>query len=275
MAKKKGSLKSAIASYNREREAKAHQKAVQEAQQRKLDSYGRPNKHQKLSKSPSPKTSASGPSSSSSANDQHDQPSGSNHVSTRTHNRTVEPFSSEDTILIVGEANFSFTLALLNPPRSHAPHQILSTAYDSEDECYQKYPDAKENVRKIRKIAGRDDVVIFGVDAGQLDKVRQVTGRSKAQKLKAADDPSEALAAQRRWSKVWFGFPHVGECRDLPKTSKNARLPIDVFHLRRRAQGRNEKRSGQPTPPSSLLHICSTLSHPRKVNVPNQAVPPP
>lgn len=136
--------------------------------------------------------------------------------------RLVQPFTKEDSILIVGEANFSFALSLLLPPRNHPPSQILATAYDSEEECYAKYPDAQANVERIRSLAGRDDIVLFGVDAGQLDKHKQITGvtrsRTKASKQNLKDmtggstwaTRNEEADAKRRWSKVWFGFPHVG-----------------------------------------------------------------
>lgn len=112
--------------------------------------------------------------------------------------RTVMPFAPDDSVLLVGEGNFSFTLALMSPPHNHPPHQILATSYDTEEEVYKKYPDARAIVTQIRARAGHhaDRILAFGVDAGALHKCDAVTGNRK-------DD-------RRRWSKVWFGFPHVG-----------------------------------------------------------------
>lgn len=112
--------------------------------------------------------------------------------------RTVVPFSPDDTVLLVGEGNFSFTLALLSPPYNHSPHQILATSYDTEAQVYEKYPDARDVIAQIRNKAGlhADRILAFGVDAGALHKCHYVTGTSKE--------------SPRRWSKVWFGFPHVG-----------------------------------------------------------------
>jgi 25S rRNA (uracil2634-N3)-methyltransferase len=104
----------------------------------------------------------------------------------------VKPFRKEDTILLVGEGNFSFAHSLLLPPHNHSPDLILATALDSEEECYEKYPDAKEHVAEIRRIANRDSVVLFKVDAGNLQAYKDV------------------YPGTSRWSKVVFNFPHVG-----------------------------------------------------------------
>ncbi|WFD44795.1 25S rRNA (uracil(2634)-N(3))-methyltransferase [Malassezia psittaci] len=100
----------------------------------------------------------------------------------------VSPFTRDDTILLIGEGNFSFTLSLLCEPHCHPPHQLLATSFDTEQEVCEKYPDARDILAQIRERAGvhADSILAFGVDAG---------GRS---------------ASPHRWSKVWFGFPHVG-----------------------------------------------------------------
>ncbi|WFD32020.1 25S rRNA (uracil(2634)-N(3))-methyltransferase [Malassezia sp. CBS 17886] len=121
--------------------------------------------------------------------------------STRRPLRTVEPFACDDTILLVGEGNFSFALSLLRAPRSHPPHLLLATSFDEEEEVYGKYPDAQDNIAQIRALAGANaaTVLAFGVDAGALQKSDAVMGRQMR-------EPGSA----QRWSKVWFGFPHVG-----------------------------------------------------------------
>lgn len=111
-------------------------------------------------------------------------------------------FQPDDTILLVGEGNFSFALSLLNPPYAHPPQLLLATAYDSEKECYEKYPDGKKNVAEIRRIAKRDNIVVFGVDAGDL-----AGNKALRQALRQADGGSKTEA---RWSKIVFNFPHVG-----------------------------------------------------------------
>jgi hypothetical protein len=99
----------------------------------------------------------------------------------------VVPFDKSDTILLLGEANFSFSTSLLLPPHELPPHQILATSYDTERECYLKYPDAEGNVTKLREAGVK---VEFKVDAGNLEKCKAV--------------------GKGRWSRVIFNFPHAG-----------------------------------------------------------------
>ncbi|EAL19070.1 hypothetical protein CNBH1720 [Cryptococcus deneoformans B-3501A] len=98
------------------------------------------------------------------------------------------PFDKQDTILLLGEANFSFSLSLLREPHNLPAHQILATVYDSERITLEKYPDAAENIRLLKEEGVK---VEFGVDAGALEKCK-------------------AVGKGRRWSRVIFNFPHVG-----------------------------------------------------------------
>jgi 25S rRNA (uracil2634-N3)-methyltransferase len=97
----------------------------------------------------------------------------------------VLPYDKDDTILLIGEGNFSYTLSLLSPPHSHPAHLVLATAYDTEAVCYEKYPDAAEHVKQIKE---RGAGVEFGVDAAQL-------GRCKA------------IGKQPRWSRTQVSNP--------------------------------------------------------------------
>jgi hypothetical protein len=110
----------------------------------------------------------------------------------------IVPFSPSDTILLLGEANFSFSLSLLSLPPAFRPlpHHILATTYDDEKTCHAKYPDAKAIIEELRAKGVR---VEFGVDAGALEKCKTV--------------------GKGRWSKVVFNFPHAGEWSCLSLTS--------------------------------------------------------
>jgi len=106
--------------------------------------------------------------------------------------QSIIPFSPTDKILLIGEGNFSFALALFLRPALGAFLQgenVTATAYDSEDACYAKYPDAREIVRALRE--ERSAEVLFGVDATKLGGCKALRGR--------------------RWDRVVWNFPHAGE----------------------------------------------------------------
>lgn len=102
------------------------------------------------------------------------------------------PFKPTDHILLIGEGNFSFAHALvLSPPPSleHLPvANVTATAYDKEDECYEKYPEAEEIVASLRD---KGMEILFGIDATKLENYSALKGRE--------------------WDKVMWNFPHAGK----------------------------------------------------------------
>jgi 25S rRNA (uracil2634-N3)-methyltransferase len=109
-----------------------------------------------------------------------------------TPRRTTIPFHSTDRILLIGEGNFSFARALVHdaPPDLEylPPKNVTATAYDSEEACYEKYPDAKDIVSLLRQ---KGVEVLFGVDGTTLERVGPLKGR--------------------RWDRVVWNFPHAGQ----------------------------------------------------------------
>jgi len=109
----------------------------------------------------------------------------------RVEPKFVNPFDATDRILLIGEGNFSFTRALVvDAPASLQylpPQNIISTAYDSEEDCYAKYSDAQTIVAMLRE---KGVEVIFEVDATKLDKCIALRGR--------------------KFDKVVWNFPHAG-----------------------------------------------------------------
>jgi 25S rRNA (uracil2634-N3)-methyltransferase len=101
------------------------------------------------------------------------------------------PFKATDRILLVGEGNFSFARALIDhPPREldSFPHEnVTATAYDTKEECYNKYPESPSIVAFLRD---QGVEVIFGVDATRLEKHRVLKGR--------------------KWDRIVWNFPHAG-----------------------------------------------------------------
>ncbi|KAG2155708.1 hypothetical protein DEU56DRAFT_320434 [Suillus clintonianus] len=106
--------------------------------------------------------------------------------------RPTIPFTPTDKILLIGEGNFSFAHALVIDPPSSLEHlppsNITATSYDSEEECYDKYPDARSKVDVLRE---RGVEVFFGVDGTRLEKIHALKGK--------------------RFNRVVFNFPHAGK----------------------------------------------------------------
>ncbi|KAG8833951.1 hypothetical protein FRC17_009822 [Serendipita sp. 399] len=101
--------------------------------------------------------------------------------------KSIIPYTLDDTILLVGEGDFSFTLSLI---RFHGipPEHITATAFDSETMCYEKYPWCPETVMELRTSGVN---VLFRVDATKLISCKSLKGK--------------------RFTKVVFNFPHAGK----------------------------------------------------------------
>ncbi|KAI9149750.1 hypothetical protein H9P43_009929 [Blastocladiella emersonii ATCC 22665] len=96
------------------------------------------------------------------------------------------PYTLDDTILLVGEGNFSFARAVAQVLGSGA--NVIATAYDDEATVAEKYPDAAEIIADLKN--NLDGTVLFGIDATALNKVPALKGKT--------------------FSKIVFNFPHVG-----------------------------------------------------------------
>jgi 25S rRNA (uracil2634-N3)-methyltransferase len=107
--------------------------------------------------------------------------------------RPTIPFNPTDKILLIGEGNFSFAYALVvHPPlpdlQHLPPENVFATAYDTQEECLEKYPEARQTIQVLRE---KGVHVLFGVDATKLEKCAALKGRT--------------------FDKVVWNFPHAGD----------------------------------------------------------------
>lgn len=106
--------------------------------------------------------------------------------------RTTIPFFATDKILLIGEGNFSFALSLVvDPPpelRSLLSANITATSYDSESDCYRKYP---ESQRIVASLKDKGVQVIFNVDGTKLEL-------------------NTSSLRGRRYDRIVWNFPHAG-----------------------------------------------------------------
>lgn len=168
-------LKSALLSHQAQQQRKAHLQKRVEADQRKRASVHGGHKNQGKSKQ-KPDAELVGPIA---------QGKG------KGKERRTYPFDDDDHILLLGEGNFSFAISLLHEPHNHPGSLLVATAFDSEIDCYAKYPDAEANVALIRSLGAR---VEFNVDATDLQKTAKAILRDHAQ----------------GFERIVFNFPHAG-----------------------------------------------------------------
>ncbi|KAG0637526.1 hypothetical protein HOY80DRAFT_1016894 [Tuber brumale] len=96
-------------------------------------------------------------------------------------------FHPSSRILLLGEGDFSFAASLV---RHHHVRHLTATSLDSEAELLEKYPQAAGSVAVVRGMAGGGGVVVHGVDAGAVGRVKAVR--------------------KRRFDVIAFMFPHIG-----------------------------------------------------------------
>ncbi|KAJ3330277.1 hypothetical protein HDU93_000466 [Gonapodya sp. JEL0774] len=104
--------------------------------------------------------------------------------------RPIIPYGVDETILLVGEGNFSFALALISILESKGAQdfsRVYATSLDSSHVMSEKYPDGANNVALLKQ---RGVNVLHEVDGTALQKVK--------------------LLKKRQFEKISFVFPHAG-----------------------------------------------------------------
>ncbi|KAL8787876.1 MAG: hypothetical protein Q9195_007569 [Heterodermia aff. obscurata] len=96
------------------------------------------------------------------------------------------PFESSNSILLVGEGDFSFSHSLLT---AHGCTSLLATSYESRSSLVEKYPQAATFIADLE--AEETVEVLYRVDATKLDKAgKKITNGG--------------------FDRIVFNFPHVG-----------------------------------------------------------------
>ncbi|KAG0232943.1 hypothetical protein BGW41_001690 [Actinomortierella wolfii] len=96
------------------------------------------------------------------------------------------PYSDQDSVLLIGEANFSFAKSLILNVL-HRGDQVVATTLDSREVMQEKYEDGDTNVQEVEEAGA---TVLFDVDGTKLDKCKAIKGK--------------------RFNKIVFNFPHAG-----------------------------------------------------------------
>ncbi|KAI5969795.1 hypothetical protein CANMA_001169 [Candida margitis] len=113
------------------------------------------------------------------------------------------PFKIDDTVLLIGEGDFSFAKSLI-VQNFILPENLIATSYDSADEVRAKYPGVEDTLAQLKSEGVR---IIHDVDATDLPKTLNLTLNSKQRrslsKVKLFPDG-------RRLRYIMFNFPHTG-----------------------------------------------------------------
>lgn len=99
--------------------------------------------------------------------------------------RSIKHYSNFHQILLVGEGDFSFSLALANAFGS--AENMVTTSLDNKDKVLQLYKSAHETLSNLEKLGAK---VLFGVDATVMKK--------------------HHIIRKMRFHRIVFNFPHAG-----------------------------------------------------------------
>lgn len=133
--------------------------------------------------------------------------------SPKTHARDLEPtipFSPEDSILLVGEGDLSFSRALVE---HHYCENVTATVLEKDlEELTAKYPHVKENVDLIEAEGSK---VAYGVDAKKMAPWAKKSGKDSVGIM----------------DRIIFNFPHVGgKSTDVNRQVRyNQELLVEFF----------------------------------------------
>lgn len=152
----------------------------------------------------------------------------------KTHARDLEPtipFSPEDSILLVGEGDLSFSRALVE---HHYCENVTATVLEKDlEELTAKYPHVNENVELIEAEGSK---VAYGVDAKKMGPWAKKSGQDSVGIMDRISMSPCALAISRTNTAnqphcAVFNFPHVGgKSTDVNRQVRyNQELLVEFF----------------------------------------------
>ncbi|KAJ2619007.1 hypothetical protein GGI25_006434 [Coemansia spiralis] len=122
-----------------------------------------------------------------------------------TKRKPIFPYTQNDTILLIGEGNFSFAHSVAQTLGTGA--NIVATAYDSEETVRQKYSeDAQLQISQFKALNG---TVLFNVDGTALEK------------------QTVDVLRHKKFTHIVFNFPHVGA--GIKDQARNIRINQEML----------------------------------------------
>lgn len=135
-------------------------------------------------------------------------------------------FDHDLNLLIVGDGDFSFTLAVLeNGLINLGKNKIITTSYDSESELAEKYPTTfRENYTKLQEGPYKDSVrVFFNIDATNLIKSFKPTKFNIKNFFRLGENGNNNFL-------ILFNFPHLGQgIKDQDRNIHNHQILVQNY----------------------------------------------
>lgn len=119
------------------------------------------------------------------------------------------PFEPSDTVLLVGEGDFSFACSAIRE-KYVSPENLIATSYDSREELDSKYPGVEENLKFLQD-AGVN--VLHDIDATNLAHTLKLSVKKNTQ--------AKLFNPYKRLNHIMFNFPHTG--RGMKDQDRNIR----------------------------------------------------
>jgi 25S rRNA (uracil2634-N3)-methyltransferase len=98
----------------------------------------------------------------------------------------IIPFSVHDSILLLGEGDFSFASALIT---HHGCANVTATTFEDPATLAEKYGD--DAVAHVRTLQDEEQLVLYNVDCTKLSSYKKIRTRAP-------------------WDRIIFNFPHTG-----------------------------------------------------------------
>ena len=138
------------------------------------------------------------------------------------------PYHVEDTILLIGEGNFSFARALVRRFEGVAT-RLIATSYDTKEQVITKYPEFPTVLEEL-ETAGVS--VVYGVDCTALESNTDLRVAIETMQQSCAKTSDAINTGLSVFDKIVFNFPHTacGIKDTLENNRVHQRFLTSFFH---------------------------------------------
>ncbi|KAK9468547.1 hypothetical protein V1512DRAFT_203456 [Lipomyces arxii] len=130
--------------------------------------------------------------------------------------KAIKFYDNEDSILLVGEGDLSFTKALIQPPHSCPPERITATVYDSKELLLSKYPDtASDNLIYLNEYTvtstnKAEDTTDDEIDDNENQQQNEKVPVKVLFNVDGTNLTKTKYIRKHKVDKCIFNFPHTG-----------------------------------------------------------------